>query len=103
MRAALRKNKKKKKKIPVFVSKFGEFVFNFRMFFFPLLSLFLRKKNFSFLTVCFQNVGGLKKQFCKLKIYITMKTGAFLKNKLHSVSIILKVINKTKCYHKSKF
>lgn len=71
------------KKIPVFVSKFGEIVF----FFFISLCYFLSFYRFFFQkeTLYLQNVGGQKEQ---RRIYITMETGAFVKNKLHSSSII---------------
>lgn len=70
-----------KKKIPVFVSKFGEivFFFNFLVVFFLSFYRFFQKETY------LQNVGGQKEQ---RRIYITMETGAFVKNKLHSSSII---------------
>lgn len=70
------------KKIPVFVSKFGEIFF----FKFPCV-IFLSFYRFFFQkeTLYLQNVGGQKEQ---RRIYITMETGAFVKNKLHSSSII---------------
>lgn len=69
------------KKIPVFVSKFGELVFNFPVFFSSLLLSLFQKET----CICLQNVGGQKEQ---RRIYITMETGAFVKNELHSSSII---------------
>lgn len=70
-----------KKKIPVFVSKLGK-LFLISLCFFLLLSLFFSKKKHC---ICLQNVGGQKEQ---RRIYITMETGAFEKNELHSSSII---------------